>query len=159
MLKITVISVGGMKESYFAEAIAEYEKRAGAYAEMKNINLKEAPLAATRAGDIAAALDAEGEQILKHLPPRACKIALCVEGRQLSSEELSELIYDLPCRGYSKICFVIGPFDGLPEEVKRACDMRLSFSKMTFPHQLMRVILLEQIYRAGNIASGGKYHH
>ena len=68
MLKITVISVGGMKESYFAEAIAEYEKRAGAYAEMKNINLKEAPLAATRAGDIAAALDAEGEQILKHLP-------------------------------------------------------------------------------------------
>lgn len=88
MLKITVISVGGMKESYFAEAIAEYEKRASAYAELKNINLKEAPLAATRAGDIAAALDAEGEQILKHLPPRACKIALCVEGKQLSSEAL-----------------------------------------------------------------------
>lgn len=141
MLEIDVVCVGNLKEDYLRAACAEYEKRISAYAELKINELK------------------DGAPILPALPKRAYKIALCVEGRQLSSEELSELIYDLPCRGYSRICFVIGPFDGLPEEVKRACDMRLSFSKMTFPHQLMRVILLEQIYRAGNIASGGKYHH
>lgn len=141
MLEIDIVCVGNLKEDYLRAACAEYEKRMSAYAALKINELK------------------DGAPILPALPKRAYKIALCVEGRQLSSEELSELIYDLPCRGYSKICFVIGPFDGLPEEVKRACDMRLSFSKMTFPHQLMRVILLEQIYRAGNIASGGKYHH
>ncbi len=141
MLEIDVVCVGNLKEDYLRAACAEYEKRISAYAALKINELK------------------DGAPILPALPKRAYKIALCVEGRQLSSEELSELIYDLPCRGYSRICFVIGPFDGLPEEVKRACDMRLSFSKMTFPHQLMRVILLEQIYRAGNIASGGKYHH
>lgn len=157
MLKITVISVGGMKESYFAEAIAEYEKRAGAYAELKNINLKEAPLAATRAGDIAAALDAEGEQILKHLPPRACKIALCVEGKQLSSEELGALIGEVK-RTAGELCFVIGSSHGLAEKVKTACDRRLSFSRLTFPHRLMRVILAEALYRALSIDAGGKYH-
>ena len=141
MLEIDVVCIGNLKEDYLRAACAEYEKRISAYAALKINELK------------------DGAPILPALPKRAYKIALCVEGRQLSSEELSELIYDLPCRGYSRICFVIGPFDGLPEEVKRACDMRLSFSKMTFPHQLMRVILLEQIYRAGNIASGGKYHH
>lgn len=141
MLEIDVVCVGNLKEDYLRAACAEYEKRISAYAALKINELK------------------DGAPILPALPKRAYKIALCVEGRQLSSEELSELIYALPCRGYSRICFVIGPFDGLPEEVKRACDMRLSFSKMTFPHQLMRVILLEQIYRAGNIASGGKYHH
>ena len=153
MLKITVISVGGMKESYFAEAIAEYEKLAGAYAEMKNINLKEAPLAATRAGDIAAALDAEGEQILKHLPPRACKIALCVEGRSLSSEELAREL-----EGRPKLCFIVGGSFGLDERVKKAADMRLSMSRMTFPHHLARVMLLEQIYRAYQIDTGTRYH-
>ena len=157
MLKITVISVGGMKESYFAEAIAEYEKRASAYAEMKNINLKEAPLAATRAGDIAAALDAEGEQILKHLPPRACKIALCVEGKQLSSEELGALIGEVK-RTAGELCFVIGSSHGLAPAVKQRAELRLSMSRMTFPHQLARLMLLEQIYRALTILQGGKYH-
>lgn len=95
MLKITVISVGGMKEKYFAEAIAEYEKRASAFAEIKNINLKEAPLFDARDAEIAAALDAEGEQILKNLPPRAYKVALCVEGKQLSSEELAALLHEV----------------------------------------------------------------
>ena len=158
MLKITVISVGGMKESYFAEAIAEYEKRAGAYAEMKNINLKEAPLAATRAGDIAAALDAEGEQILKHLPPRACKIALCVEGKRYTSPGLSELIERAASEGRSDICFVIGSSYGLSDKVKEASDVRLSMSDLTFPHQLASVMLMEAIYRALDTARGGKYH-
>ena len=157
MLKITIISVGGMKESYFAEAIAEYEKRASAYAELKNINLKEAPLDRVREGDIAAALDAEGEQILKNLPPRAYKIALCVEGKQLSSEELGALIGEVK-RTASELCFVIGSSHGLAEKVKTACDRRLSFSKLTFPHRLMRVILAEALYRALSIDAGGKYH-
>ncbi len=157
MLKITIISVGGMKESYFAEAIAEYEKRASAYAELKNINLKEAPLDRVREGDSAAALDAEGEQILKNLPPRAYKIALCVEGKQLSSEELGALIGEVK-RTAGELCFVIGSSHGLAEKVKTACDRRLSFSKLTFPHRLMRVILAEALYRALSIDAGGKYH-
>lgn len=157
MLKITIISVGGMKESYFAEAIAEYEKRASAYAELKSINLKEAPLDRVREGDIAAALDAEGEQILKNLPPRAYKIALCVEGKQLSSEELGALIGEVK-RTAGELCFVIGSSHGLAEKVKTACDRRLSFSKLTFPHRLMRVILAEALYRALSIDAGGKYH-
>lgn len=157
MLKITIISVGGMKESYFAEAIAEYEKRASAYAELKNINLKEAPLDRVREGDIAAALDAEGEQILKNLPPRAYKIALCVEGKQLSSEELGALIGEVK-RTAGELCFVIGSSHGLAEKVKAACDRRLSFSKLTFPHRLMRVILAEALYRVLSIDAGGKYH-
>ena len=155
MLKITIISVGGMKESYFAEAIAEYEKRASAYAELKNINLKEAPLDRVREGDIAAALDAE--QILKNMPKRDYKIALCVEGKQLSSEELGALIGEVK-RTAGELCFVIGSSHGLAEKVKAACDRRLSFSKLTFPHRLMRVILAEALYRALSIDAGGKYH-
>ena len=157
MLKITIISVGGMKESYFAEAIAEYEKRASAYAELKNINLKEAPLDRVREGDIAAALDAEGEQILKNLPPRAYKIALCVEGKQLSSEELGALIGEVK-RTAGELCFVIGSSHGPAEKDKSACERQLSFSNLTFPDRLMRVILAEALYRALSIDAGGKYH-
>lgn len=140
MLEITLVCSGNLKEKYLREAVAEYEKRLRAYCSFKTIELR------------------DGAAILPAIPKRAYIVALCVEGKQLSSEELSELIDTLPSRGHSHICFVIGPFDGLPDEVKAAADLRLSFSKMTFQHQLMRVILLEQIYRALNIAAGGKYH-
>ncbi|MGM9637047.1 MAG: 23S rRNA (pseudouridine(1915)-N(3))-methyltransferase RlmH [Eubacteriales bacterium] len=140
MLSVTVICVGNLKEDYLRAACSEYLKRLNGYCIPKIVELK------------------DGAPILPHLKGRAYKIALCVEGKQLSSEELSRLMSDLPGRGYSEITFVIGPFDGLPEEVKAACDLRLSFSRMTFPHQLMRVILLEQIYRGLNLAAGGKYH-
>lgn len=140
MLNVTVVCVGNLKEDYLRAACAEYAKRLNAYCNLRIAELK------------------DGAPILPAIPKKAYKIALCVEGKQLSSEELSALMVDLPGRGFSEICFVIGPFDGLPEEVKAACDLRLSFSKMTFPHQLMRVILLEQIYRSMNIAAGGKYH-
>lgn len=140
MLTITVLCVGSLKEDYLRAACAEYLKRLSAYCIPRVVELK------------------DGAPILPHLKGRAYKIALCVEGKQLSSEELSELIADLPNHGFSEIIFVIGPFDGLPESVKAACNLRLSFSRMTFPHQLMRVILLEQIYRGLNIAAGGKYH-
>ena len=157
MFKITIISVGNMKEKYFAEAIKEYEKRISAYAEIRDINLKEENLDNLREGDIAAALEKEGKSILEALPPRAYKVALCVEGRSLSSEKLAELVDDAK-NTQGEICFIIGSSHGLSQKVKTACDYRLSVSALTFPHRLMRVILTEAIYRALSIANGGKYH-
>ena len=140
MLTVTVIAIGNLKESYLREAIKEYEKRLSAYCRFQIVELK------------------DNTPILPHLPERAYRIALCVEGKQKSSEELAALIDQKATEGFSELCFVIGAFDGLPEEVKAACQLRLSFSKMTFPHQLMRVILAEQIYRAFTINAGSKYH-
>lgn len=140
MLNVTVICVGNLKEAYLRDAVKEYEKRLTAYCRFKTVELK------------------DGAPILPHLPERAYRIALCVEGKQLSSEELAALVETKATEGFSELVFVIGAFDGLPEEVKKACHLRLSFSKMTFPHQLMRVILNEQIYRAFTIIAGSKYH-
>ena len=157
MFKITIISVGNMKEKYFAEAIKEYEKRISAYAEIRDINLKEENLDNLREGDIAAALEREGNRILESIPPRAYKVALCVEGKSLSSEKLAELVESAK-NTQGEICFIIGSSHGLSPKVKAACDYRLSVSALTFPHRLMRVILTEVIYRALSIANGGKYH-
>lgn len=157
MFKITIISVGNMKEKYFAEAIREYEKRISAYAEIRDINLKEENLDNLREGDIAAALEREGKAILESIPPRAYKVALCVEGKSLSSEKLAELVENAK-NTQGEICFIIGSSHGLSPKVKTACDYRLSVSALTFPHRLMRVILTEAIYRALSIANGGKYH-
>lgn len=140
MLNITVICVGNLKEAYLRDAVKEYEKRLSAYCRFKTVELK------------------DGAPILPHLPDRAYRVALCVEGKQLSSEELAAMVDAKATEGFSELVFVIGAFDGLPEEVKKACHFRLSFSKMTFPHQLMRVILNEQIYRAFTILAGSKYH-
>ncbi len=140
MLELTILCSGSLKERYFKDACNEYIKRLTAYCRPKIIELK------------------DGTSYGPHLPPKAMKIALCVEGKLISSEALSALLSEAPVRGKSEICFVIGPFDGLPEEIKAACDLRLSFSPMTFPHTLMRVLLLEQLYRGFNIAAGGHYH-
>lgn len=139
-MQIDIISVGNLKENYLREACSEYEKRLSAYCKLKNLTFR------------------DDKDIIPLLSKRALKIALCVEGKMLSSEELAGKIASSATSGISHIQFLIGASDGLPEEAKAACDIRLSFSKMTFPHQLMRVILLEQIYRAYNIISGGKYH-
>lgn len=157
MFKVTIISVGNLKEKYFAEATREYEKRISAYAQVQNINLKEENLADARDGDIAAALEKEGNRILEVMPQRAYKIALCVEGKALSSEKLAELVENAK-NTQGEICFVIGSSHGLAPKVKMACDYRLSVSALTFPHRLMRVILTEVIYRALSIVNGGKYH-
>ncbi len=159
MLKVTVIFVGTVKERYLTEAIAEYEKRLSAYCTLTNVCIKDERLPEKPSqSEISAALKREGERILAAIPPRAYTIALCVEGKQQSSEELSKSLSALTSEGYSEICLIIGGSDGLSDEVKGAARLKLSISKMTFPHQLMRVILLEQLYRAFNIASGGKYH-
>ena len=159
MLRIHIVHVGTIKEKYLSDAVAEYEKRLSAYCSVDNISVKEERLSdKPSSAEITGAVKKEGERILAALPARSYNIAMCVEGKQLSSEKFSERIRAIANEGFSDICLIIGGSDGLSDEVKSTCRMRLSISEMTFPHQLMRVILLEQLYRAFNIAAGGKYH-
>ena len=158
-MNIHIIYVGAPKESFFSDAAAEYEKRLRAYCKINNIFIKDERLSDNpKEGEIAAALRKEGERILSAVPPRAYKIAMCVEGMMMSSEKFASSLQGAANRGYSDIAFVIGGSFGLSEEVKKSCDLRLSVSMMTFPHRMMRPILLEQVYRAMNILDGGKYH-
>ena len=158
MISIKFITVGNLKESYLREAAAEYEKRLGGFCRFESVCLKEEKLPDSPSfSDIDVALKRESAKILAELSPRAYKIAMCVEGKQMSSEELAKKI-ETVSNTTGEICFVIGSSHGLDETVKRACDMRLSVSMLTFPHQLMRVILLEAVYRALNINKGTKYH-
>lgn len=158
-MTVNVIFVGSLKESFFAEAVAEYEKRLGAYCKVNNILIKDERLSDKPSQtEVSAALKKEGERILAALPARSYKIALCVEGKQMKSEDFAALFENIATNGYSEISFIIGGSFGLSEEVKAACDKRMSVSMMTFPHRMMRVILLEQVYRAYNIIGGGKYH-
>lgn len=159
MQKITIIFVGTIKERYLSDAVAEYEKRLSAYCTVNNICIREERLPDNPSqAEISSALKREGERILASIPPRAYVSALCVEGKQMTSQGFSDKLSSLAGEGFSEVCFIIGGSFGLSDEVKRAARLRLSISEMTFPHQLMRVILLEQIYRAYNIAAGGKYH-
>ena len=158
MLNVTFITVGNLKESYLREAVAEYTKRMSAFCRPNIIELKEVKVPDSPSEvEINAALAAEAEKILAAIPPRAYKVALCVEGKQLASEELAAAI-DKASMEHSDVCFIIGSSHGLSPEVKSACNMRLSVSKLTFPHQLMRVILAEAVYRAFTIIKGTKYH-
>lgn len=158
MLNLTVITVGTLKEGYLREACAEYEKRLSAFCKYEMIVLKETRLSdAPSDAEISAALSAEGRQILAAMPSRAYRVALCVEGKQLSSEELAEKLEQIGT-SHGSICLVIGSSYGLSPEVKAAADLRLSVSRLTFPHQLMRVLLLETLYRSLGISKGTKYH-
>lgn len=158
MMNVKFITLGTLKESYLREAAAEYEKRLGAFCRFEMIQLKEERLGDNPSqNEIAAALEKESEKIFSQIPPRAYCVAMCVEGKQLSSEELADKIGAVG-NVTSDICFVIGSSFGLGESVKKRADMRLSVSKLTFPHQLMRVVLLEAVYRAFNIQKGTKYH-
>lgn len=158
-MKIKIICVGKLKEKYLKEAIAEYSKRLSRFAvlEITELNDEKIPENASEAEEKKVLLS-EGEKILKCISQSDYVISLCVEGRQLSSEDFAFSISKLALSGKSSLCFVIGGSLGLSPKVKERSDLRLSFSKMTFPHQLMRVILLEQIYRGFNISEGGKYH-
>ena len=159
MLKIKLLTTGALSESYFKDAAAEYIKRLGAYCSVSEECFKEVRLPSSPSkAEIATALDAEGERILASVPQRAMLVALCIEGKQVSSEEFAKRLDALSTAGNSELVFVIGGSDGLSDEVKNRAGWKLSFSMMTFPHQLMRVILSEQLYRAMNILGGGKYH-
>ncbi|MBQ8419524.1 MAG: 23S rRNA (pseudouridine(1915)-N(3))-methyltransferase RlmH [Clostridia bacterium] len=158
MLQINILYVGNIKDKFFQDAVSEYEKRLSGFCKLKNIELKEEKPKDESDTEIALVIKKEGDRLLEAIPPKSYKIALCVEGKQISSEELAERISDIPLSGYSEITFIIGGAFGMDERVKKAADFRLSISKMTFTHRMMRVILIEQIYRALNIASGGHYH-
>ena len=158
MIQVTVITVGNLKEGYWRDAVAEYEKRLCAFCKPTLIQLKEAKLPENPSeGEIRAALADEGERILAAMPPRSYRIALCVEGKQFSSEELAAKLEGVLAEN-GNLCLVIGSSHGLSDEVKAACQLRLSVSKLTFPHQMMRVLLLEVLYRAFSIIKGTKYH-
>lgn len=140
MLNINIICLGTLKEKYLNETVNEYEKRLKSYCKLKTFELKSTNMLVNQLGN------------------KSYKIALCVEGIQLSSEKLTDKLISVTNNGCSVIDFVIGSAEGLPETVKDMCDYRLSFSKMTFPHRLIRIILIEQIYRAFTIINNEKYH-
>lgn len=160
MLNIEIVHVGIFKEAYWKAAYGEYEKRISRYARLISRPIKEFAIGENPAeGEIETALCQEGKAIVKLLADRqSYKIALCVEGEPLSSPEFARVIDNLCANGSSAITFVIGGSYGLSPEVKAACDKRVSFSGMTFPHQLARILLSEQLYRALNRNAGGKYH-
>lgn len=151
-MNITVLCVGNIKEKFYKDACAEYIKRLTRFGKVNIFEVSECHIGEGQDKE------KEGKLLLKKINPSSYKIALCVEGKKVSSEKLSELIENAGIDGKSEIAFIIGGSDGLSEEVKKAADLRLSFSDMTFPHQLMRVILLEQVYRAFKIIAGEKYH-
>jgi len=151
------ITVGTLKEKYWSDAFTEYAKRIGTYAKLEEINLKEERLADESPIAISRALAAEGERILERIPKDAYAVALCVEGKMLSSEELARVV-DTAKSSSGKIAFIIGSSYGLSDAVKARADLKLSFSRLTFPHQLIRVSLAEAIYRSFTILGGKKYH-
>lgn len=158
MIQVTVITVGNLKENYWRDAVSEYEKRLGAFCKPNLIQLKEAKLSENPSeGEIKQALADEGARILASVPARAYTVALCVEGKQFSSEALAKKIETVLTEN-GTLCLIIGSSHGLAPEVKAASDLRLSVSELTFPHQMMRVLLLEVLYRSFSIIKGTKYH-
>ena len=158
MLSVKIITVGTLKESYLRDALAEYSKRLSAFCRLTVVQLKESKLPDSPTDkEIAAALDAEAKAILAEISPRSYKIAMCVEGKQMSSEKFAEKLEGLTSET-SEVCFIIGSSFGLSDKVKSFSDFKLSVSELTFPHQLLRVMLLESIYRAFSISAGTKYH-
>ncbi len=158
MLNVKIITVGGIKEDFYRRACDEYVKRLSPYAKVEVIELKEGHIPENPSDEhIKNVLAAEGANILAAIPQRAYSVALCVEGKSVTSENFAEKISNVMSET-SCICFIIGSSYGLSPEVKKACNERISFSAMTFPHQLMRVILCEQIYRAFMINHRRTYH-
>lgn len=160
MIRINIICIGKIKEKYFSDAIAEYSKRLGAFCKFNIIELPEERIKSNspNSSQISEVLDAEGKRILQKIGASDYVTAMCIEGKQISSEELSRTIDSLAVIGKSTVDFVIGGSYGLSLEVKNRADMRLSMSKMTFPHTMARMILTEQLYRSFEISTNGKYH-
>lgn len=158
MIKITLITLGKLKEKYLRDATDEYAKRLSRYCkldiiELAPINLSEKP----SQSEIDVALSKEAELIEKRIPENCIVTALCVEGKSLSSENLADFVEQNTNNG-KNMCFIIGSSYGLSDSIKQKSDLRLSLSAMTFPHQLFRVMCLEQIYRAFKISEGSTYH-
>ena len=158
-MKITILSVGKVKEKFYRDAILEFSKRLSRYCKLEIIEVADEKTQEDASEtEIKIVKEKEGERLLKNIKDDAFVVCLCIDGKQLDSEELSQKIEKLGVQGTSHICFIIGGSLGLSDEVVKRADFKLSFSKMTFPHQLMRVILLEQIYRAYRIMNNEPYH-
>lgn len=158
-MKITLVTVGKIKEKFFEDAIKEYSKRLSRYCKLEILQVadEKTPEGASETVELQIK-EKEGQRILSLIRDDAYVIALAIEGKMLDSEELAERIEKLGVSGISQIVFVIGGSLGLSAQVMKRADYALSFSRMTFPHQLMRVILLEQIYRSYRIVNGEPYH-
>ena len=158
MVNLTLICIGKLKEQYLRDASKEYEKRLSPY-KINIIELAEEKIGSNPSQkEIANVIEAEGKRITEKIPKGAAVYAMCIEGKQRSSEELSEELDSLALSGINTAVFVIGGSYGLSDEVKKLSVSRISMSRMTFPHQLARIMLLEQLYRATQISQGTKYH-
>lgn len=158
MLKINLICTGGLKEKYWRDACAEYEKRLQPFCKFQIIELPEVYISENPSqAEIDRALQLEGIKVLK-TAAQSCLIAMCIEGKELDSVQLAEKINDLSIKGAGSFSFALGSSYGLSDEVKSKAMLRLSMSKLTFPHQLARVMLCEQLYRTFQINYHGKYH-
>lgn len=158
-MKITIVASGKIKEKYLREGISEFTKRLKPFAQIEFIEINEEKMKENPSNaEKAATLFAEGQRLLKKVPAGSYLIVLDVIGKAISSEELSQKIDSLALQGKSHITFLIGGAFGLSEEIRLQADERISFSKMTFTHQMIRLLLVEQIYRAFKISRGEKYH-
>ena len=159
-MNVNLITVGKLKESYWKNACDEYTKRLSALCRIKIVELNEYRISDSPSRkEIENGLAEEAKSMLPYLDAKgAFNIAMCIEGKKMSSEELSHTLDKCGVDGFSTVNFVIGSSFGISEEIKNKCKVRLSMSEMTFPHQLARVMLLEQIYRAFQISKGTKYH-
>ena len=159
MLNMRIVCVGKLREQFYIDAFNEYSKRLSAYCKFECVELNETKLGSSPSDkEIAAALDKEAVDIERALGKDAYVIAMCVEGKQLKSEDFAQKINSLAVSSRGRICYVIGGSFGISQRIKQRADMRLSMSEMTFPHHLARVMLAEQIYRAFKIIKGSKYH-
>ena len=157
-MKVTLICVGKVKEKFYRDAIKEYEKRLGAYIKLNTIEISDEKVKIENDSEIALAMEKEGNNILSKIKDNQYVITLEILGKNLSSEEFALKIDNLMLTGKSDVALIIGGSYGLSDSVKKRSDFALSFSRMTFPHQMMRVVLLEQVYRAYRIITGASYH-
>lgn len=158
-MKITIIAVGKLKEKYWKQAIAEYEKRLSAYTKIDIIEVPDEKASETMSDkEIEQVKEKEGQRILAKVKPQSTVITLEIQGKMLSSEGLAKELDQRMTQGASDFTFIIGGSNGLHQDVMKRSNFALSFSKMTFPHQMMRVVLLEQVYRAFKINRGEAYH-
>lgn len=158
-MKITILAVGKLKEKYWKQAIAEYEKRLGAYSKIEMIEVPDEKAPETMSDkEIEQVKEKEGQRLLAKIKPQATVITLEIQGKMLSSEGLAKELQQRMTQGQSDFVFVIGGSNGLHQDVLNRSNYALSFSKMTFPHQMMRVVLIEQVYRAFKIMRGETYH-
>ena len=159
MMNVQILCVGKLKEQYLRDACAEYSKRLGAFCKLSVVEINECKISNNpNQAEIERVIETEGVSILNKIPAQSYVIPMCIEGKQMSSEQLSQKFEQVALNGISSVTFIIGGSYGLSNQIKQRADYRLSMSCMTFPHQLARVMLLEQIYRAFSISANTKYH-